>query len=165
MPYPDYLMMTQKPLSHESKIKYSFAKKLLEDLHVEITKSGAEFFVFMFPYKTVVDPQARKRFQATIPNFENRYDLDRPTKEMEKFLKNSNIAYFNFVPAMKKYYKTQSNKSLFYYSDGHFTPTGHAFVATQLEPIIFSLINHKMKNRAEEDAVPDRFSATLQSGR
>lgn len=141
MPYSDYLMMTQKQLSHQGKMKYSLAKKLLGDLHVEVTKSGAEFFVFMLPYKTIVDPDAQKEFQATIPNFKELYDLERPAKEMEEFLKNSNIAYFDFVPAMKKYYVAQSNRPLFYYSDGHLTPKGHAFVARQLEPIISSLVH------------------------
>jgi len=140
VPEPDYLAMTKKQLSPESEADYSLAKKLLGGLHAEVTESGTGFFVFLFPYKTVVEPSAKERFQATLPDFENLYDLERPANEMEAFLKDNGIPCFNFVPAMKDYYKNPENPSLFYYSEGHFTSEGNAFVAAQLEPVISSLI-------------------------
>lgn len=145
VPFPDYLTMTRHNLSEAARKKYSYSKKLLDELYADITKSGADFFVCMFPYKTVVDQRAGKRFQATLPDSHNSYDLERPSKEIESFLQDRGISYLNTIPAMKNYYKDQSNPSLFYHSDGHFTPEGHAFIAKQLGPILSSIIETKMK--------------------
>ena len=143
IPFPDYLMMTRKQLTPEGEMNYEVAKELLGELQAEVTTSGAELFVFMFPYRTAVEPQARDRLRATIPDFDELYDLEKPSIEMEKFLEKRNIAYLNLLSALKGHYETPANELLYYYSDGHFTSAGHAFVAARLEPIITSLIDRK----------------------
>ena len=87
---------------------------------------------------------------ATIPGFREQYNLERPANELEAFCSESQIACLNLVPAMNEYYKTPSNPSLFYYSEGHFTPEGNAFVSAQLEPAVSSLIDRiKAENPAD----------------
>ena len=150
VPPPEYLEMTRKQLSPENELNYAETKKWLGELRDEVVESGAEFFVFLLPYKTVVEPPARERFMATIPGFREQYDLERPANELEAFCGENQIACLNLVPAMNEYYKTPSNPSLFYYSEGHFTPEGNAFVSAQLEPAVSSLIDRiKAENPAD----------------
>ena len=136
VPFSDYLSMAQETLPEDAKKNYVLSKRLLGELNDEVVDSGAMFFVFMFPYKTVVDPRAKQRLMDGTPNFERLYDLDRPENEMERYFRSSDIPFYDIIPEMKKYYDTESNEPLFYHYDGHFTKEGHAFVAAWLEPIL-----------------------------
>ncbi len=134
-PFPGYLAMCERELGADARADYRMSRELLEQLRDAVAETGARFLVALFSYRQVVEDDARARLAASIPGFEARYDLDRPAREIGKYLEELGVDYIDLNPALRSAYR-ESGKSLFFANDGHLNTAGHRVVAGALAPAI-----------------------------
>jgi hypothetical protein len=64
VPKPDYLATAERELSDGAKKDYADVEQLLGRLRDDVRAGGAELFVVLVPYRTMVDRKERDRFSA-----------------------------------------------------------------------------------------------------
>jgi len=148
-PFEDYLALCERELTLDARKAYDRSRELLGELHDKVAATGAEFVVAMFSYRTTVEQEAYEALAAEVPDFANRYDMDRPARELAAILEGEGIAYLDLVPALRAAYSA-SRTPLYFAIDGHFTAAGHALVAEVLGPELAQ----RLQAAAGEPAAP-----------
>jgi lysophospholipase L1-like esterase len=135
VPKPDYLTTAERELSDEGKKDYADVESLLGRLRDDVRASGAELFVVLVPYRTMVDRKERDRFAGTVPGFDSRYDLDLPAERTGAILDRLGVRYFDLSPALRAHFD-EGGTALYFPVDGHLNAAGNALVARVLEPVL-----------------------------
>ena len=112
----------------ESLIKKWDQLSLIFDKFKNLNKKVA---VVIIPSIYQLDRKQEKTLLSSRVN--NNYDVNFPTKNLEKILKNKNIDYLNPLTALQK---AQSVKSLIYKTEGHFNSYANLILANEIMDFI-----------------------------
>lgn len=112
----------------ESLIKKWDQLSLIFDKFKNLNKKVA---VVIIPSIYQLDRKQEKTLLSSRVN--NNYDVNFPTKNLEKILKNKNIDYLNPLTALQK---AQSVKSLIYKTEGHFNSYANLILANEIKDFI-----------------------------
>ncbi len=93
---------------------------------------GAQFAVVIAPEMDAIDPEG---YFARYPAFADRradFDGDRLERQVTALLEANGIAYFSLTPALRAAAQRAGGAPLYYASNTHWTPAGHAAAAEAL---------------------------------
>lgn len=138
-PFDDYLALCARELGPAAAASYERSEHLLLELAEEVDRIGAELVVFMFSYRTTVEPDVRARFREARggASFDAQYDLDLPAARIGRFLAAHRIEYHDLDPALAQ--AARDGKGPLYFAiDGHFTAAGHLVVAAETHAVLAS---------------------------
>ncbi len=130
-PFADYLALAARNPSPEAASDLRDAERWLSELRAAVRATGAGFTVALIPYRTIVDPDARARFAASVPNFEELYDLDLPVQRALEMCRRLGIDTIDLTPVLRAHYE-RGGEPLYYPVDGHLNSAGHRLVAQAL---------------------------------
>jgi hypothetical protein len=130
-PFDDYLALCEREPGTEARRAYQQSRHYLDRLRTSVESAGAGFMVAMFSYRTTVESEARAALEADIPGFNERFDLERPARELEAFFAESRIDYINLISTLRRSFGEDA-RALYFPIDGHFTPEGNRVVAASL---------------------------------
>jgi len=138
-PPSQYLDMCARRPKPSAARDYETTRAFLGMLRDEAARADSALLIAFFSYRTVIEPAARERLRASIAGFDRDYDLERPPREIEKFLRELDIPYVDLNDPLGAAV-AESPEPVYYERDGHWTPRGHRVVAgalrTALEPRI-----------------------------
>jgi len=104
---------------------------LMEQLHQYCQRNGIRFMVVLLPAREQVLPQywkehiLQRRYILSLDQF----DLQKPTRLVENFLREKGIPCLNALPAFEK---SKYKKKYYYSFDHHFTAAGQKAVADMI---------------------------------
>lgn len=104
---------------------------LMEQLHRYCQRNGIRFMVVLLPAREQILPQywkehiLQRRYILSLDQF----DLQKPTRLVEHFLREKGIPCLNVLPAFEK---SKDKKKYYYAFDHHFTAAGQEAVAKMI---------------------------------
>ena len=147
---------------------WNITKSILYRLNNEISRMGSKLVVFTVPALHEVDPKYMKDAENRISKKGMLCIEEAPAyQRLSGILHELNIEYVDLLPTFRNVTK-KGKLNLFRRSDRHWNERGHGLAANHLYSTLVKrkLLTHVDKvNDARQGATPDRFSATLQSGR
>ena len=108
---------------------WTMTEALIMDLKRQVETHGGRLVVAILPDESEVD---EKRWQAVLESYPELRErqaqvLERPTERIARFLEDQDVDYVQLAPALRRC-ATESEDSLYYCYDGHFTPLAHRVV-------------------------------------
>ncbi len=125
----------------EYKKAWDTTKRILARLNRDIKKEGSKLFVFTVPALHEVDTSEMKKIIANAPD-PAKLCLEEAMgyKRLINILKELDIEHLDLLPAFQSVMQGSDTK-LFWYSDEHWNPDGHALAA---KTVVSSLMERKL---------------------
>lgn len=102
---------------------------LLRQLSQEVGEAGARLVVLLIPDEFQVDPEVRAEAAAAAGRELEEYDLDRPQRELARFLAAHRIEYLDLLP----HFRRRARQEVLYLPrDSHWNRAGNRLAAERL---------------------------------
>ncbi|HYC57687.1 MAG TPA: SGNH/GDSL hydrolase family protein [Candidatus Binatia bacterium] len=131
LPLEGYLELCARELGEGARKDYDLSASLLAELRGQARGLGAELFVVLLPYRSMVEADALESLRQKVPDLDQAYDLTRPAREIGERLRQLGIDYLDVTPVLTRAHR-DLGKPLFFAVDGHFNVDGHRVVAEAL---------------------------------
>jgi hypothetical protein len=132
-PFPEYLSLARVEPDEEGMQRWESARHWLEVLASEVRSAGRELFVVTFPYRTVVEPDARERFLADRDASAG-IDLDLTGARAHRILMELGVDFASLEPALVS--AAAPGEPLYFPIDGHWNVRGHEVVAATVTELL-----------------------------
>jgi hypothetical protein len=135
LPYEGYLGLCERELGAEAREDYDEAGRLLAELAARAREQGVPLLVVLLPYRSMVEPEAIASLEKKVPGLKERYDLERPAREIGARLAAAGIDFVDATPWLAGQ-KSADPAPLYYPIDGHLTEAGHSVLGVRLVYVI-----------------------------
>lgn len=142
LPEEGYLGLCEKTPGDEARSDYDEAERLVEVLAERAKAIGAGFLVVLVPYRSMVEAEAAAALRSRHPDFDERYDLGRPAREIGARLGARGIAWADSTPFLTAEHGSRG-VPLFFPVDGHFNVAGHEAFARFALPLLLERLPGK----------------------
>ena len=131
---------------------WAITRRILARLKRDVEATGSKLIVFSVPALEEVSPKEWKKLQAKATHPNRLCLAEAPGhKRLKAVLKELDIDFVALLPAFRQAHQTEGTE-LFWYSDRHWNPAGHALAAKQV--LSFLKENHDLPQADEENKVP-----------
>jgi hypothetical protein len=138
-PSREYLSLCTEPLDDNARQHYRTAEKLILQLRDEVTASGAKLVVVAIPPRSAVEEGTPEAY-AIEGEGRAVYDLVRPTREIDAFLRDNRIDHLMLTDALRAD-RQRLNTPLYFPYDGHLNALGHQCVAQHTLPFLDAYVS------------------------
>jgi len=133
-PSREYLSLCTESLDDSARQHYRKAQELILQLRDEVTASGARVLVVAIPPRSAVEEPSPETY-AIEGQGRAVYDLLRPTREIDAFLRENHIDHLMLTDALRADHQ-RLKTPLYFPFDGHLNALGHGCVAEHVRPFL-----------------------------
>lgn len=103
--------------------------RILRELQAQVTRSGSRLTLLVIPDQFQVEPDVARAAAAKQGLALERYDLERPQRELTQALAGEGIDHLDLLPVFREHARRES---LYRLQDTHWSRAGHRLAAEQL---------------------------------